>query len=167
MGLMSWLLNALNVVPPKSTYTPSNLIKNTESNGLSNAAPDATMPDGNVTPKSILNIYREKQTSDATFGKAVLNGVTICETMERTAVMIPKGVYPAVKALSPHFGFDTPHLSVPGRTYIEIHPANYPSQLEGCIAMGMSLDGDALDYSKEAFEKLMAVLPASFLVSVV
>jgi Family of unknown function (DUF5675) len=86
--------------------------------------------------------------------------------MERTAVAIPTGIYPAQKEPSPHFGFETPHLTVPDRTYIEIHPANYPLQLEGCIAVGTSIDGDSLDNSDVAFQRMMAVLPQEFTVVV-
>jgi len=88
--------------------------------------------------------------------------------MERIAVMIPLGTYTAQLSLSPHFGFETPHLTVAGRTYIEIHPANYPSQLEGCIAVGEQIDGDALDYSDAAFSSFVKLLPQTvpFVVSV-
>ena len=48
---------------------------------------------------------------------------------------------------------------VPGRTYIMIHPANYPPELEGCIAPGMSaitMKGyPAVGQSLKAFERLM------------
>jgi hypothetical protein len=82
-----------------------------------------------------------------------------CKTMERNSVIIPEGVYIAQLELSPHFGFATPHLQVPGRTYIEIHPANYPTQLEGCIAVGEQIDGDALDNSDSAFSSFVKLLP--------
>lgn len=74
-------------------------------------------------------------------------------------MIIPEGVYIAQLELSPHFGFATPHLQVPGRTYIEIHPANYPTQLEGCIAVGEQIDGDALDNSDSAFSSFVKLLP--------
>lgn len=86
--------------------------------------------------------------------------------MERTAVCIPVGVFEGHLETSPHFGFATPHIAVPNRTYIEIHPVNYPSQLEGCIAVGSTIDGDALDNSRSAFDTLMGLLPQTFLVSV-
>ncbi len=68
---------------------------------------------------------------------------------------------------SPHFGFVTPHLTVPGRTYIEIHPANYPAQLEGCLAVGSSIDNDTLDNSRAAFDRLMPLLPHKFTVTII
>ncbi len=102
----------------------------------------------------------------ATFGTASIGNRFVCFTMERTAVSVPTGIYLADMETSPHFGFATPHLTVPGRTYIEIHPANYPSQLEGCIAVGNSIDNDSLDNSRDAFSHLMALLPQTFRVSV-
>lgn len=51
---------------------------------------------------------------------------------------------------------------VPGRTYIMIHPANYPPELEGCIAPGRDktdMDGyPAVGSSRDAFDKLMSEL---------
>lgn len=87
--------------------------------------------------------------------------------MERIAVAIGAGSYAARLEYSPHFERQTPHIDVPGRTYIEIHPANLPSQLEGCIAVGSTIDNDALGSSKAAFEKLMAYLPQEFTVTIV
>lgn len=66
---------------------------------------------------------------------------------------------------SAHFGMIVPGIDVPNRTDIEIHPANYPSQLLGCIAVGESIDGDALGNSKSAFGHLMTLLPQTFTVT--
>lgn len=53
------------------------------------------------------------------------------------------------------------------RTYIEIHSANWTSQIEGCIATGLSVGIDSTDdsrlmayNSKDAFTKLMAFVEA-------
>jgi len=86
--------------------------------------------------------------------------------MERIEVAIPEGIYRSCKEISPHFGFATPHLQVPSRTYIEIHPANYPAQLEGCIAIGTTIDNDSLDNSRAAFDRMMTILPDEFTVKV-
>lgn len=138
-------------------------------NAPANAA-DSTLISKNVTNQAVplLQITRNptKATTDAHFGDMVFNGNVLGCTMERIAVTIPEGTYSAHKELSPHFGFETPHLIVPNRTYIEIHPANYPLQLEGCIAIGSAVDGDSLDNSDVAFQKMMAVLPQEFTVSI-
>lgn len=124
--------------------------------GSSLSAPMSTA-NGTSTSKNgmKLNLSRNFLTGDAHFGDLSLDGVPECKTMERTSVMIPPGTYSIHMEFSPHFQFITPHLDVPGRTYIEIHPANYPSQLEGCIAVGTKIDGDALDLSRAAFDSLM------------
>jgi hypothetical protein len=100
---------------------------------------------------------------DSLFGDLDYNGTRICFTLERTEVAIPEGVYNAHLEMSPHFGFVTPHIDVPQRTYIECHPLNYASQSEGCVGVGSSIDGAAVDNSKQAFDSMMAVLPQEFL----
>ena len=87
-------------------------------------------------------------------------------TMERTAVAIPEGTYRGCKRDSAHFGMRVVGIDVPNRTNIECHPANLPSQLEGCVAVGSSIDNDAIDSSIAAFDRMMAAVPEEFLVKV-
>ena len=103
---------------------------------------------------------------DAMFGTMDFNGEKIGVTMERTAVAIPEGTYSALKRFSPHLGMTVVGIDVPSRTDIEIHPANWPCQLEGCIAVGESKDNDALDNSRSAFDRMMATVPSEFTVIV-
>lgn len=53
--------------------------------------------------------------------------------------------------------------NVPDRSYIMIHPANWPEELEGCIAPGLThgvLNGkNGVGSSLPAFRKLMAAMP--------
>jgi len=84
--------------------------------------------------------------------------------MERTAVRIPEGTYSASKRHSPHLSRTVIGIDVPSRTDIEIHNANFPSQSQGCIAVGLSVDGDAMDSSVKALEMLLDLLPQSFIV---
>ena len=124
--------------------------------------PAASITTSTPTPNILLlEIQRTRSTTDAVFGELRIKGQLLCYTMEKLSTLIPAGRYTAVMAQSPHFGFPTPHLSVPNRTYIELHPANYPYQLEGCIAVGKQEEGDALDYSDVAFESLVKRLPPS------
>lgn len=113
-----------------------------------------------------LIIDRTTKTADAIFGTVKIGNELICLSMERSGVEIAHDSYEANVEESPHFGFPTPHLTVPGRTYIELHPANYPQQLEGCVAVGQSIDGDALDNSDAAFAHLMTLLPQTFTVTI-
>lgn len=116
----------------------------------------------------LLQIKRDptKETADALFGDMVYNGKWICFTMERKAVAIPAGVYKGRERDSQHFGMKVVGISVPNRTDIECHPANQPCQLDGCIATGESIDGDALDNSRAAFDEMMLAVPPVFIVSV-
>ena len=75
---------------------------------------------------------------------------------------IPPGKYKWKRYLSPHRGFEVILLeNVPGRNFIEIHPANYVSQLRGCIAPGLTfgdINGDSIidvKNSRTAFNKIM------------
>ena len=72
---------------------------------------------------------------------------------------IPEGTYPVAWRKSPRFG-ETWHIqNVVNRTYILIHAANFPKDVEGCIGLGMSLMQDriAVGSSRDAinlFESL-------------
>lgn len=75
------------------------------------------------------------------------------------------GKYKCKYTMSPSFGFKTYEItSVPGRSGVRIHSANYVSQLRGCIALGdahKDINADGLSdvvHSGEtvkSFEKLM------------
>src|ERR1700691_3537567 len=161
MEYLVWLFNALSAYITKSTSSPLNLAKKQSKNGESSVAPIASTPliSNSIPSGCVVTVVRQKMTNDALFVTLSVDGKQVGYSMERTAVAIPLGRYNAAMALSPHFGFSTPHLSVPQRTYIEIHPANYPLQLEGCIAVGTTIDGDALDASDAAFSSLINLLP--------
>lgn len=59
---------------------------------------------------------------------------------ERNVSRIPCGVYPLVWEKSPRFGRYLWEIKdVPNRSECKIHPANYWSQLNGCIALGLKL----------------------------
>lgn len=88
---------------------------------------------------------------------------------------LPDGVYELVPYESPKHGptfvLHNPSLGVyataedvpegaVGRTYCELHPANWPQQLEGCIATGEAVEelpphGWAVTSSRPVFEDLM------------
>lgn len=134
-------------------------------NALENVA-GATLTSMSVTNQ--LHVLRNPSlsTTDAVFGHMAFDGQDIGVTMERTAVMIPEGTYRGYKRDSAHFGMRVVGIDVPNRSNIECHPANYPSQLLGCVAVGTSRDGDALDNSDAAFDKMMETVPEEFTVVV-
>lgn len=96
--------------------------------------------------------------TDAVFGELYLDSELICLTLERLSKLIPAGTYPVSFYFSPHNQVQVPLLTVPGREYIEIHPANYPYQLEGCIAVGTTHNQDSVSNSRFAFALLMSKL---------
>jgi hypothetical protein len=167
MEISVWQLFAKAVTLALSQLGSSSEVPNPPSGGESVSAPESDAASTSTSKNAtILAVVRDHQTSDGIFGTILVDGGKVCFSMERTAVAIPAGTYHCDKETSPHFGFETPHLAVPGRTYIEIHPANYPAQLEGCIAVGTTIDNDSLDNSRAAFDKLMALLPQEFSVTV-
>lgn len=118
--------------------------------------------------QSLLRVKRNPNltTKDAIFGDMDFNGKRIGYTMERSAVAIPEGTYPGYKRYSQHFEMTVLGIDVPMRTDIECHPANLPSQLLGCIAVGESIDNDALDNSRRAFDDMMLIVPQEFTVEI-
>lgn len=97
--------------------------------------------------------------------------VFTCSTLElawndnkKGASCIPSGTYRAVKRNSPKYGDHFHILDVPDRSYILIHPANYHTQLEGCIAVGRSHkhinDDNKLDvtFSKDTMKYLLSII---------
>jgi Family of unknown function (DUF5675) len=153
----SSLLGASNAIPPQ------------RSGGASQNAPGSDAEETSTSKNAItLVVVRDQtlKTAEAFFGRMYWKGNFMCYTMERIEVAIPEGTYQAHKRDSKHFGMIVVGIDVPSRTNIEIHPANYPSQLEGCIAVGESIDSGALDSSRSAFDMMMATVPEEFTVTV-
>jgi hypothetical protein len=98
-----------------------------------------------------------------------------CKTLElpwldnkRRQSCIPVGDYEVVKWTSPTFG-DCFHITnVPDRDLILIHPANFRSDLLGCIAVGekhTDINGDGnrdVTNSKATLKMLLTLLPKKF-----
>lgn len=62
-------------------------------------------------------------------------------SIENNARKIPAGIYPLSIYASPKFKRNVLLFSkVPKRSFIEIHIANKPEELEGCIAPNLRLD---------------------------
>lgn len=73
---------------------------------------------------------------------------------------VPPGQYTCLRRMSPKFGYEVFCLQdVPGCTFIEIHPGNYPQvDSDGCFILGMSRVGDMLQMSQAAFKLFMGAL---------
>lgn len=98
---------------------------------------------------------KESPEHDSVFGELYVNSQYECVSLERLSVMIREGTYPISLYFSPHFQRRLPLLDVPGREYIEIHPANWAYQLKGCVAPGMTSNQDSISNSLFAFNRLM------------
>ncbi len=98
----------------------------------------------------------------STDGCSVYNEPCVTNLVDR----IEDGTYTAIVDLSPRLQYRCPHIRVPlrdqqagGDAGLRIHKANTPIQSLGCIFPGETIDGDAVDDSKDAFDSLMSFLP--------
>lgn len=102
----------------------------------------------------VITVTRTNKTNDGFFGNLAIDTSSFkCVTMEISSKCIPAGIYGVHWMWSDHFQQIMPQIIVAGRDAIEIHWANYPSQLEGCLALGTSVDvsGDSINESKKAW----------------
>lgn len=109
----------------------------------------------------LIKIARNKFSDRSTLGKIFIDGAFHCFSLERALkdpdhCAIPEGIYDMEWYDSPHNHLTVPLLkNVPGREMIEIHPANFPEQLAGCIAPGMSVGDDCVNQSRDAWSSLV------------
>jgi len=140
-------------------------------------------PDNTVSSATFLmnTIVRLEQTEQGTFGVFLIEGLIRAITMELpwrdnqvNISCIPEGVYQLKNRTfwggSGNHGYTFEVQDVPGRTHILLHPANYASQLQGCIACGsrveylrVSQDNKRWLYnSGQTFRKVRDLLPDEF-----
>jgi len=114
----------------------------------------------------ILTVTRTFKSEDGIFGNLTIDTSTFkCVTLENLDKEIQPGVYDVNFTYSPHFNRVMPHILVPDRDTLaggdaglRIHWANYPVQLEGCVAVGERVDGDSIDESLIPFNQLYAII---------
>ena len=101
-----------------------------------------------------LLVTRKWFSPNSSCGTLEIDGVFNCYTLERQLFQegmtkpyaIPEGRYQVLLLRSPHFEMEVPHLqNVPGFDAIEIHPANFPSDLLGCTGVGIEHHEDYVD----------------------
>lgn len=103
----------------------------------------------------IISHTRKWKGATSLIGWAQVNGVGQCYLLENLALAIPLGTYRITLYDSPKHGPNTPLLNgVPGRTFIEIHPANWAHELLGCLAPGKEMGNDCVNDSVAAYEPL-------------
>ncbi|TKB53295.1 DUF5675 family protein [Ferrimonas aestuarii] len=111
-----------------------------------------------------------------TFGELTEQGQKLCVTVERdwnnnlpNISCVPAGEYTLRPHVSPRYGdclvIEAPSLGVTAtgpsqRSHCLIHPANWPDQLEGCIAPGLEFHPDrwGVKSSRTAFKRLMETI---------
>ncbi len=103
-----------------------------------------------------LNLVRYQTSRRSKIGKLSIEGVYQCATLENAALSIPIGTYPVIVRWSEKHQRQVLGIcDVPGRSDIEIHIANWPEELLGCVAVGKIACADSVSHSKEAFDELM------------
>jgi hypothetical protein len=111
-----------------------------------------------------LKVERFNFTDLSTEGDFSIDGERFCWTLELPVrdglpgSAIPIGTYKVTAYPSPKFGRIMPLLvDVPGRSNIEIHWLNTPSETDGCIGLGDTIGKNFIGKSREAFDNFWAV----------
>lgn len=114
----------------------------------------------------LLTVTRTNKSQDGIFGNLQIDGNPFkCVTLENLEKEILAGVYDVNFTYSPHFNRIMPHIVDPERDVLaggdaglRIHWANFPAQLDGCIAVGTRVNGDSIDESLIPFNQLYAII---------
>lgn len=84
---------------------------------------------------------------------------------QRSISCIPEGIYQVKPYSSARFPDTWEIKNVPNRTYILLHAGNTPTDVEGCIAIGMD-EGDRdplwVHNSKQAMKELRSLVTGGF-----
>ena len=112
----------------------------------------------------LFDLYRYNQDTEKTQGILQVEGIYACDTLElpwkdneEDISCIPEGEYYIRNIHSSHNGNCIEILEVPNRTGIQIHSANWISQLRGCIAVGVKSENSVL-HSKDKLAILIKLL---------
>lgn len=112
----------------------------------------------------LLHLYRTKDDGFCALGKLIMPSNFAFATVERPwkdnargVSCIPPGEYSMIFTLSARFHKKLYILeNVPDRSGIRIHAANYPHELEGCIALGLTHGPRMVHSSRIAMDKFHA-----------
>ncbi len=97
----------------------------------------------------------------ATFGKFFFEGKPVCYSMEKNETLIEPGSYPFSLYWSRNNKCIVPLLGgVANRSELEIHPANWLYEINGCIAPGLSINKSIpnINMSKIAFGEICKII---------
>lgn len=112
----------------------------------------------------MIEVRRIKRSGKGLFGKMYKDGEYLkIVTLENAAKSIKRGEYDCVLDRYNAGGYVAYEILVPGRKDVKIHKANWPEQLEGCIAPGMRYYIDpkgkmGISSSGKAFDKFMEIM---------
>lgn len=110
-----------------------------------------------------LTANREWPTGKSTCGTFLIDGKQHGYKLElplgdgKPGSAIPAGRYKVSVYPSPHFSRLMPLVNVEGRSEIEIHWGNYPTDTRGCTLLGYTHETDFVGESKKAFDAFWAI----------
>lgn len=102
-----------------------------------------------------ITLTRRMKARQSVIGEISVNGRS-WRTIENAAYIIPLGTWPIKLTWSPKFKKRLPLITCPHRKGIRIHPANFASELRGCIAVGMEVRSDGQEFALVDSRKAMA-----------
>jgi hypothetical protein len=125
----------------------------------------AAIPSIQALAASVLpiRIFRTSDNSASQTGELSVNGTLIAHTLELPwrnnqsyVSSIPPGTYRAIVRYDKTDGWRLQLESVPGRTGVQIHVGNYPTQIEGCVLVGRRVNntGNSVSESAAAYAAL-------------
>lgn len=105
-----------------------------------------------------LQLHRGYRKENSTFSTLLIQNKMVCYTLENSLFLIPAGRYRFTRFLSPHNGDCFLLHDVTNRHMIEIHTANESSELKGCIAPCLRIEGVRGVFSRAAMKELISGL---------
>ena len=99
-------------------------------------------------------VIRDTQAGNAVLGKLIIDGVTVCDTLENADTLIPMGEYKLYVCHSPKFGRELPLIYneyVAVNRGVRFHAGNQASESRGCLLVGFGrTDGGCILHSRAA-----------------
>lgn len=108
-----------------------------------------------------LKVIRKNIHSKSIIGELWCNEYYLCRTLElpwkfniKSISCIPIGTYGASLRYDKNDKWRLQLTGVKGRSGVQIHIGNYPSEIQGCILVGMDASSNKISRSKEAYTVL-------------
>lgn len=116
-----------------------------------------------------LTVKRKPSNSICTLGELFINDKFFCYTLEDVIrpngekvygeTAIPEGTYKVILSFSNRFKVYMPEvLNVPNFAGVRIHAGNTKEDTHGCLLVGDKINGNTIEQSKVAFQRLMKEL---------